>query len=185
VACLWAGSRHSLRHRSVMGASAARRRHTPPPWHAPCVSRGPRVRGRGTDVSLSGMRRPNRDRRPSMVLKWHVICVRGPCGHAAHLHRGGNMPYGHRGQVWSVLLALVVMLVVVGGYANDGGEDTQATLQPPPTAPFTPGPPETPLGPPGPSTPPGPTGGQCPVCPPPCSQCLVCPIGKKPCGDRL
>jgi len=72
------------------------------------------------------------------------------------------MPHGHRGQVWGVLLALVVLLVVVGGCANDDGEDSQATLQPPPTAPFTPGPPGTPQGPPGSSTPPS-TGEHCPV----------------------
>ena len=89
------------------------------------------------------------------------------------------MPHGHRGQVWGVLLALVVLLVVVGGCANDGGEDPHDTLQPPPMAPFTPGPPETPLGP---STTP-PTGVHCFVCPPPCTQCLACPIGRKPCGE--
>ena len=90
------------------------------------------------------------------------------------------MLYGHRGQVWGVLLAFGVLCGVVGGCANDGGDDAQSTPHPAPMAPFTPGPSGTPPGPLGPSTPI--TGGPCPVCRPPCTPCLICRLGK-PCGE--
>lgn len=96
------------------------------------------------------------------------------------VHRRMPMPRGQRGHVWGMLLVLTIVLVLVGSCANDGGDEAQATRQPPSPTPFTPAPPGPPQSPPVVSAPPA-TGQHCPVCPASCTQCLVCQAGK-PCG---
>ena len=89
------------------------------------------------------------------------------------------MPHRQRGEVWGMVL-IVLLLVLVGSCANDGGDDAQATRSPAPASPFMPASPGTPQSPPLTSAPVAPSA-HCPVCPAACAQCLVCPTGK-PCG---